>query len=245
MDQAYPPWMIVCCPNNFLLLFAFLECGDVPPLFWFWISAKCRGRWRLAVACSRHAAPVPPSRIIRPSTWLDRNTGEITRFSRIFYKFSWCKWWTETEQKIFPIRGRDIFTVSSYQIFWRRSGWDSPSQLLNLRKKMLVAHLRLLLVITQFSFLARTQKSVVAHTNTYLTCCRHVDQLAHVYSNTPVHLYQNFQILLLISIKLFKYSCSIFERNEKSQTNHWQLSSFENRRMRLTVAKQNTKWSCW
>jgi nitric oxide reductase large subunit len=118
-----------------------------------------------------------------------------------------------------------------------------PSQLLNLRKKMLGTHLRLLLVRTQFSFVAR--RSVVAHTNTYLTCWRHVDQLAHVYSNTPVHPYQNFQILLLISIKLFKYCCSIFERNEKSQTNHWQLSSFENRRMRLTVAKQNTKWSCW
>jgi hypothetical protein len=39
MDQAYPPWMIVCCPDNFLLLFAFLECGDVLPLFRFWISS--------------------------------------------------------------------------------------------------------------------------------------------------------------------------------------------------------------
>jgi hypothetical protein len=67
---------------------------------------------------------------------------------------------------------------------------------------MLGAHLRLLLVRTQFSFVAR--RSVVAHTNTYLICWRYVDQLAHVYSNTPVHLYQNFQILLLISIKLFK-----------------------------------------
>jgi hypothetical protein len=89
-----------CCHNRFLLLFRFLECGDVSPLFRsFWISSALPidHRWRLAVASS-----------VTRGTRVCFPTGGIRRGSQL-----WCtgKFSTDLCKDLPCNRGTEIFIL--------------------------------------------------------------------------------------------------------------------------------------